>query len=290
MQEPPKKLSTLGADVLSCIAAVLVDNVVDPADARAFASTCAALRAAAWEATGPMQSLRAKHERFARFAKLYLVEERRNLVHLTSMSSSSFVFSPGDKEIEEVTDLIRMGCMTAVGSIQLDNLRVESGAASAASLFRVIAPRTVPNLTLLSLSGGNIADAGMASLSAAIDKGSAPKLEEIDLTRNSIGDVGIASFAECRRALQHLCYLWLSHNSICDKGAAALSNAFRIGSLRADLIVDLSFNRINDVGVRTLAASAPRVRNGIGSVTVAGNPGDIAHVRAVCTESRLVFS
>ena len=108
---------------------------------------------------------------------------------------------------------------------------------------------TVSGLTILSLQGMKLGDAGCLALSEQLRH--VPQLSSLDLDGNSIGDAGCRALSEQLRHVPQLSILHLSNNSIGDAGCLALSEQLRhVPQLS---ILHLSYNSIGEAGCRALS-------------------------------------
>ena len=117
-------------------------------------------------------------------------------------------------------------------------------------------------------------DLGDADLEALASSPHIVGLTTLLLWSNRVGDEGLDALS--RAELARLVRLDLSHNTIGDKGVAALAASPLLGRLR---LLDLTGNRVGDAGALALASSPHAA--GLGWLDLTKNPIDAAGQQAL---------
>ena len=126
-----------------------------------------------------------------------------------------------------------------------------------------LAAGALPALSVLSIDGMHVGEAGASALAAALDRGALPRLEYLSLLGTDIGDAALAALAPALRRRPALRYLHLERNPFGDDGLAALvappppagTPPRLAGGLKQLERLDLRFNEVSDSGCATLAAA-----------------------------------
>ena len=122
----------------------------------------------------------------------------------------------------------------------------------------------LPAVTILSIDGMHVGDAGASALAAALDRGALPRLDQLILVNAAIGDAGLVALAPAlrRRPALEILYLW--GNPFGDEGLAALvappppaagTPPLPAGSLKKLRSLDLDSTQVADAGCATLVAA-----------------------------------
>ena len=121
----------------------------------------------------------------------------------------------------------------------------------------------LPAVTLLTLSGTHVGDAGASALAAALGRGALPRLKTLGLLGTAIGDAGLVALAPALRRRPALEELNLMFNPVGDEGFATLvapppaAGALPLptGVLTKLKVLYLNNTDVTDAGCATLAAA-----------------------------------
>ena len=116
----------------------------------------------------------------------------------------------------------------------------------------------LPAMTILTIDGVHVGDAGASELAAALDRGALPRLKILALRSAAIGDNGLVALTPALRRLPELDKLILRGNPLGDLGLAALVAPPPAGApptMGGLTLLNLRHTQVSNAGCAALAAA-----------------------------------
>ena len=178
-------------------------------------------------------------------------------------------------------------------ALKMLTLYQRSGSAGPDGVLRLaegLVAGALPALSVLSIDGMHVGEAGASALAAALDRGALPQLEGLALYSAAIDDAALAALAPALRRRPALGYLHLERNPFGDDGLAALvappppagTPPLPAGGLKK--LKELFFNgtEITDAGCAALVAALESgALPSLEETDLDGTPAGAAAVEAV---------
>ena len=160
----------------------------------------------------------------------------------------------------ELADVCTDGCLSQLTLLSLSDNSI--GPVGLTALSTMLLSGHLPQLAVLNINANPVGNDGLAVLGSAIAIGALFKLQKLFLNRCGFTDDGLVVFSRAvggaPTQLPQLYELWLSNNSIGDRGACALFDALSCGAMAGLGDLRLQFNHIGDAGFCALATAAHR--------------------------------
>jgi len=248
-------LSTLSGDEQGVILGQL-RNTLEPRLVMYFSSASKELRALLPPAV--QQQLRADYEEATALCLKVGTQSCKEL-----RAAEVVVWRGKDLSAADLATLAKLGSvLPALEYLILDDCSGLAGPDGVPRLAEGLVAGALPAVTVLSIGGMHVGDAGASALAAALDRGALPRLKDLVLGDAAIGDAALASLAPALRRRPALERLILRRNPFGDEGLAALvppppagTPPPPAGGLKKLEVLDLNNTQVTNAGCATLAAA-----------------------------------